>query len=273
MAEFSIIVSDALPTQYQGSFHDFSLRLLGTAQKISIEDFFFKSGKKIEFSESQFVISMPGNGETVLLNLNLLLFAEFALALLAVDGHPKLAFAVVMKNGECIDCQQLPSSLSTFTPVKFASNVKEGGAAQWFHYCFLACKKNGPRMEVASHRYVRYSRFADPADALFDLCIALESLLNAQTEVSFRFSLCLVKVLRLTGAKAQATAELLGRLYNLRSKLAHGTPNSNKLVLQMHPELPTVRDVARKILVAYVLYLGDHSCKEWDDYLKSLIYG
>ena len=250
MAELYILASDELPPQYQGAHRDFRIGPLGTAERVEFEDFLFQSGERIKFSAPSFAIWMPGSGTTVQSNRSIILVAEFAFALLTVRGHPKFSYAAVMDGGKCKDFQQLPSNLSTFATAKFSSNFKRDGLSQWLYRCLLAHKKNVSHIDVVAHRYVRYSRFLEPADALFDLCVALESLLNAQTEVSFRFGVSLVKLLGLKGSDAQAAADLFGRLYALRSKLAHGAPDTQKLLSKMQPDLEKIRNAARNILVA-----------------------
>jgi hypothetical protein len=272
MTELIVLISDALPTRYEGASHGFAVQPLGVPHKIAIEDYFDKRNQRTTFPASAFVIRMPAAGERVAQNNPSILLAEFALTLLATGGHPKLSFASLFRKGKCIDCTQLPSALWSFATPQFVSRINEDAAAQWVCRCSMAHKTNGDRIDIAARRFVRFSRFVDPADALLDLCISLESLLNSQTEVSFRFGLSLAKLIGLNGAGAQSTAELLGNLYKLRSKLAHGDPGAHKLLSQMQADLPKIRKIAREILVRYVLYLGDHSRREWDEHLETCIY-
>src|SRR6185312_13147511 len=72
-------------------------------------------------------------------NRPLIMLVEFAVALLAIEGHPKLSYAAVMKrSSECIDAQQLPFDLATFAAPKFAPHVKHNGVSARLHCALRA---------------------------------------------------------------------------------------------------------------------------------------
>jgi len=106
-------------------------------------------------------------------------------------------------------------------------------------------------------------------DALVDLCICLESLIESQTEISFRFATCLAKASRL--GNAEEISDLLSDLYDLRSKVVHGT-DSTKEHKRVTPNTTKLRLFARAILTAYILYLTEHTKDEWKKYLKSALF-
>jgi hypothetical protein len=166
----------------------------------------------------------------------------------------------------------LPTAVQSFGPPSFTTGLIGDAAAQWLYRCSAAKGKHPDRFRIAAGRYVRFARFQNPADALLDLCIALESLLDSQTEIAFRFTLTFVKLLKLKDGPARRTAELLSDLYALRSKLAHGDPAADKLLVKLLKTFPELRDIARRILVAYVLFIGDDDRDKWKGHLQSLIY-
>lgn len=102
-----------------------------------------------------------------------------------------------------------------------------------------------------------------------DLCICLESLIEADTEISFRFGTTLAKVTR--DKEAEEISHLLSELYNLRSKVVHGTDPS-KEHRKMTPNTAKLRSVARAILTTYVLFMTEHTKDEWKRHLRSSLF-
>jgi hypothetical protein len=151
-------------------------------------------------------------------------------------------------------------------PPKFAKKLTKAAASTWVRHFFAARRKTKDRLHITADRFVRYSKMNNSRDALVDLCICLESLIESQTEISFRFAMCLAKI---SGLKsAEETSELLSDLYDLRSKVVHGV-DSNKEHKRVEPSAVKLRLAARTILTAYVLYLTEHTKEEWKKHLKS----
>jgi hypothetical protein len=128
------------------------------------------------------------------------------------------------------------------------------------------------RMHITASRYVRFLRADNVPDGLMDLCISLESLLDAQSEISFRFGACLAKFTGASGQTAQESAKLLWELYDLRSKIAHGDPKATKLIREIEPKIPILRILSRKILTNYILFMSGHTRDEWTAHLKSCLF-
>jgi len=85
------------------------------------------------------------------------------------------------------------------------------------------------------------------------------------TEISFRFAVCLAKV---SAKDAELVSELLSDLYDLRSKVVHGTDftKEHKKVL---PNTVKLRSASRAILTEYVLYMTAHTKDDWKKHLRS----
>src|SRR5207302_8860173 len=103
---------------------------------------------------------------------------------------------------------------------KFPKKLVKAAASTWIHHSFAVRQKIKGNLHITADRFVRYLRMNNSRDALVDLCICLESLIESTTEISFRFAVCLAKV---SSKNAEAISELLSDLYNLRSKVVHGT--------------------------------------------------
>lgn len=125
------------------------------------------------------------------------------------------------------------------------------------------------RLHIVADRFVRYSRSNDSWDALVDLCICLEALIESQTEISFRFAICLTKISQLKDP--ETVSELLSDLYDLRSKVVHGA-DPRKEHKKLQPRLSQIRFVARAILSAYVLFLSEHTKDDWKKHLRRSLF-
>jgi hypothetical protein len=196
--------------------------------------------------------------------------AESSLALLATAGHPSFSIVAVFSDGACISAKHLAREEQT--PPQFPSRLSSKGVCEWLRRCGLAQKQSRDRMHITASRYVRYARAKQISDALLDLSISLESLLESQTEISFKFGACLAKVTGESGSAANDMARLLSELYDVRCKLAHGDPRATKLLKQIEPKLPDLRKLALRILITYVLFLSEHTQKDWADHLRNSLF-
>jgi hypothetical protein len=197
---------------------------------------------------------------------------EFALAILTVSGFQPVNIAAVFTDASCTQALQRRLGPNPVVAPVFARSLKGIAAARWVRRVVEARAKTPDRMHLTAERFVRYSRADNPSDSLMDLCISLESLLESQTEVSFRFGTCLTKVTSEKGKKAEDVAKMLSDLYDLRSKLAHGDPSAIRLLQAIQPHLAALRQIARTILTSYVLFMGEHSRSEWRQHLHTLLF-
>jgi hypothetical protein len=198
--------------------------------------------------------------------------AEFALLLLAVAGHPSLLAIGVFSSNECSHAWPLEHSPKQLIAPEFARRMNGRATSQWIRRCSMARHNLKDRMHITASRYVRYARAENQQDGLTDLCISLESLLDGQTEISFRFGCCLAKVTGSKGKKAEDSAKLLSQLYDLRSKIVHGDPEAIKAMKKMEPNIPLLHTLARTILTSYVLFTSERSRNEWKAHLKSCLF-
>jgi hypothetical protein len=72
--------------------------------------------------------------------------------------------------------------------------------------------------------------------------------------------MCLARITELK--HAEEISELLSDLYDLRSKVVHGT-DSAKEYKKVVPNAAKLRLAARTVLTAYVLYMTEHTKEEW----------
>ena len=270
--DFFALTTDPIPQRLHGTDSKCAIRSLYPKERLGIEDQFFKNGvqARLDPNTTAVVISRTFNDDDDLEERAILV--EFALSILTISGFQPIRIAADFVNGDCNKAAIRHQAVPTLAAATFATSLEGAGATSWI-VRFLNARNTTPdRMHITADRFVRYSQGRNLKDGLMDLCISLESLLESQSEVSFRFGVCLTKVTRLKGKQAEETARLLSALYDLRSKLAHGDPAASKLLDKIKPSLVELRRIARSILTYYVLYLSEHSRPEWKQHLNTLLY-
>ena len=268
MSDLYLVTTSQLPKRVCGSYSRYSLGTLDKSKLLRIEDRLFSDGQRIAIPNTSGCIVVPditdaSVDETIAV-------CEFGLALLTVAGHPSFRLAALFSGTRCVRAWMLPER---FVPTaEFVDTVTGKAAAQWLSRCILSMTKLKERLHITARRYVRFATASDEADGLLDLCISLESLLDSQSEVSFRFGISLVKACEKRGTEASEAADLLSDLYDVRSKLAHGDPCALKKVRLLTPHLPALRQLANHILTVYILYTSEHSRDDWKKHLKEKLF-
>ncbi len=253
MAEYYGLTPSPLPAKLHGADGDYSIRTLSDRERIAIEDYFSTQDIKLALSSETTAVIVPQN--------------QVANATME-DGFQPLTTVAILNNSGCSDALQRSYREETEQPI-FPRKVVKAAASTWLRHFFAARRKTKDRLHITADRFVRYSRMNNSRDALVDLCICLESLIESQTEISFRFAMCLARISGLEGA--EAASELLADLYDLRSKVVHGS-DSDKEHRKVGPNVVKLRLLARAILTAYVLYLTERTKDDWKRHLKSSLF-
>ncbi len=272
MPELYVIPDIPLPEQLHGTYLGFALRRLSGAELVAIEDQFFRKGQERRLKEGLSTVVLPDvrldpsviNESTVL--------AEFALSLLASSGHALVSMVAAFNQDMCCYVSSTSGLQTTSPQPEFVQTVNGSAAAQWLRRCSLAKERLRDRLHITASRFVRYAQSSETTEALLDLCICLESLFDSQTEIAFRFAVCLTKLLGEKGARAEQISALFSELYDLRSKVVHGDPKAAAVLRRIQPHFLTLRRLARRALTIYVLYLSEHSRQDWQSHLKTIVF-
>lgn len=270
MADIYLVLQNPLPAKMVGSYSRISLGPLSHTALLSIEDRFFKDGDKWQIPKTSSVIVLPDVSADQKAMHEAALLAEFAMSLITASGHPSIILMAAFSGGACTKAVFLPPR--ELPAPAFVDTITGPTAAQWLGRCVLAQKHLTDRLHITTRRYVRFARSEGDADGLLDLCISLESLLDNQTEVSFRFGVSLVKITGEKGSLACEMGSLLSGLYDIRSKLAHGDPKAATLIQKLQPQSEFLRRLAKRILTIYILYTSEHSRKEWKQHVQESLY-
>jgi hypothetical protein len=268
MAEYYGLTASPLPAKLHGADGGYSIRTLSDRERIAIEDYFSAQGVKIALGPESTAVIVPHNQVANATMEDFAILVEFALGVLTVSGFQPLTTVAILSNSGCTDALQRSYREETEQPA-FPKKVVKAAASTWLRHFFAARRKTKDRLHITADRFVRYSRMNNSRDALVDLCICLESLIESQTEISFRFAMCLAKVSGVEGA--EAASELLADLYDLRSRVVHGS-DSDKEHRKVGPNVVKLRLLARAILTAYVLYLTEHTKDDWKRHLKISLF-
>jgi len=272
MADFYALTTDPLPKNLHGTSSDCSIRRLSSPERLEIEDRFFKREAiklGLDQETTAIVVSQAvAQGASIEEYPTLV---ECVLAILTVSGFQPVDVAATFSGGSCTDAVRGASLRKSIAPAVFAKSLTGVAASTWLRRFFGARRNTRDKMHITADRFVRYSGTNNVGDSLMDLCISLESLLDSQTEVSFRFGTCLAKVTGERGKKAEETAKLLSDLYDLRSKMVHGA-DSTKELRKLERHLPALRRIARVVLTNYVLYMSEHSRADWREHLHTLLF-
>jgi len=268
MADCFALTGSPLPTALHGVDAEYSIRTLSDRERLSIEDYFSRKDIKIALNSTTTAVIVPQSQTAAATMEDFAVLIEFALGILTVTGFQPITTVAVLNASSCTDALRRSYQETTATP-RFPKKIVKAAASTWVRHFFTARGKTKDKLHITADRFVRYSRMNNSRDALVDLCICLESLIESQTEISFRFAMCLAKV---SGLKdAEEASDLLSDLYDLRSKVVHGV-DSNKEHKKVEPNVVKLRLAARAIVTAYVLYLTEHTKDEWKKHLKRSLF-
>jgi hypothetical protein len=270
MADLYLITSQEYPQRMIGSFQGYVIRPSEQRDIIAIEDrLHHQTGGNLQVPGQTLVILPDANLSKFLLEEQVTL-AEFGMYVLTTSGAINFQYAATFSGPTCTQVWGLKEQKGA--DPAFTDTMGGESATKWLARCVLARSKLKSRFHITADRYVRYERAEIVSDGLLDLCICLESTLDAQTEIAFKFSIMLGRLAGGRGEDGDRVARVLQKLYELRSKIAHGDPEAAKALEKLQPELPELRRIARRIVTEYVLFTGDKTREEWRDHLRSTLF-
>jgi len=272
MTDFYALTDIPLPGNLHGKDSEACAQLLSERERLAIEDMFFAGGHRMKVKAGTTAVVTSQGLLDIKASPEYATFVEFALGLLALSGFQSVASVAHFSSDSCILAQRPPTRETPETPPTFGKSINGLAASQWLRQFFMARRNTEDRMHITADRFVRYLRGRNSGDSLTDLCICLESLLESQTEIKFRFGTCLARVTGKRRGDADQAAELLEDLYDLRSKVVHGDPAAAKLLRKMDAKLATLRSLSRAILTRYVLFMSEHSRADWKKHLRSVMF-
>jgi hypothetical protein len=108
-------------------------------------------------------------------------------------------------------------------------------------------------------------------DKLIDLCIALESIFDSRTEISFQFALYNSILAESDAEKRVGIFKTLRNLYTERSNIVHGTKGTDPAWLA--DKWADLLRITKASILRKIEFLRDGEHKDWKDYLERLALG
>lgn len=108
-------------------------------------------------------------------------------------------------------------------------------------------------------------------DKLIDITICLESIFNAQNEISFRFSLYNSIISEADPQRRYESFLLLKKLYNLRSNIVHGNKDIDSVWTSEN--WPKIISIAKIALVKKIEFLQANESLAWQAHLDKIALG
>jgi hypothetical protein len=109
------------------------------------------------------------------------------------------------------------------------------------------------------------------ADKIIDICICLESIFNASTEIGFRFSLYNTLLSKAQTKERLAIYRRLKKLYDMRSKIVHGSSEGDEEWFK--DNWSAIVGIAKLSLLQKIQFLQAHNRNEWQEHLDKLALG
>lgn len=148
------------------------------------------------------------------------------------------------------------------TDLAYASNL--------FSAVCTALGKHAP-LRITISRYNSAIGRGSSDDKLIDLCIALESIFQSQTEIAFQFALY-NSILSETDIERRITIfSLLRKLYNERSNVVHGNKDLDNNWL--NERWPDLLRITKASILRKIDFLTNNDHVSWKSHLESLALG
>jgi hypothetical protein len=272
MTDFYAVTDLSIPEKLHDRDADSCVRFLSAHERLAIEDRFFAAGHRVAISPNTTAVVISQDLLDVKAAEEYCTLSEFALGMLALSGFHSINKIAHFSGGACTYAIQPAARESCGSNPTFGKSINGVATSRWLRQFFVARKNTQGRMHITADRFVRYLRGRDSGDSLTDLCISLESLLDSQTEIKFKFGTSLARLTGKKGQEAIETADVLEDLYDLRSKVVHGDPAAVKLRQKMETKLPKLRIIARAVLTRYVLFMSEHTRSDWKKHLRNVLF-
>lgn len=153
---------------------------------------------------------------------------------------------------------------------KIDKSTKLAAAESLFSSVQSAINKHKP-LQLTLSRFNSSLGRSSPQDRLIDLCIALESVFQSQSEITFQFSLFNSLLAETDFQKRHEIFRKLKKLYNQRSQLVHGSHDLDQAWFD--EAWPSLVAIAKAAILRKIDFLAENSHDEWKAHLEHLALG
>lgn len=207
--------------------------------------------------------------------------SQFCLNYFAIEPGLAMSWGCIMAPGrrnqmsvvDYFDLSMAPiASAATHRAFKFDKDIKRVSLSG-MHTASTQALSKFPGAMMAMDRFCRALSRDDKHDRLVDLCISLESLLDGNNELRFRFSQLHAMIGESNLDRRIEIFKLFTDFYDARSKVVHGDPNAGGKVAAIELRWPELLGYARKSLAYYLAFLSDNNREEWNQHVKKICLG
>ena len=259
------VLNNTFSTPWEGSAHGISVNKLTERDFYSIEDFENKPPniqllrqRLCLYDDRSLTRQSPETRRSWII---------FALGLCASSGIPSIPLSAIRTKDKLRNL----NSHEIIIPAKRVQ-IYRGMSVDFFIKILIcvewAYTQTPDSLEITVDRFNKYLKNSNSPDGLLDLTICLESLVRAEAEISWRFSLIMIKLNKFRGDEAKDYFELFRTLYRFRNSYAHGDPVYKNHYKKLLPQLEKLRNASRKAVACYVAFLKDNKFSSWKDYVE-----
>jgi hypothetical protein len=130
-----------------------------------------------------------------------------------------------------------------------------------------------PRARLMITRFNSALRREELQDKIIDLSVALETMLDDTSEISFKLSLYLAFICQHDKSNAY---ELFKSFYDVRSRIVHGSLHQQRAqrgVEEIGARLPEVIRLSKTAMLYYFNFLGQRNPEDWGRHCLGLVLG
>jgi hypothetical protein len=205
----------------------------------------------------QTVFNLVSNEETMVIPFGLIMEEE---------DNPKILYTV--------DFEQDFSS-AKLKAYNILTNITSGEVQQLL-VLLRKVIKSDPQLKITLRRFCSTFLKSSWEDRLIDLTIALESLVPAQTEISFRFSFFLSLIISDDKSKRHEIYNQLHDLYAARSSIVHGAldeKTAKKAISSFKENWKELVNYTKQAILYRIDFINKYPDGDWKNHFLDLGFG
>lgn len=167
---------------------------------------------------------------------------------------------------------QLPGPSSASQEYRLIEGTAAADLQKVFHLTSLAIAADA-RVRIMMDRFNSALRRDRLEDKIIDLAVALETMLDETTEISFRLSLYLAFACQ---QEKEVAYELFKTLYDVRSRIVHGSAHlqrAQRAIGDIEQRMPDILKYSKAAMLYYYTFLSQPPPRDWSKHCLGLVLG
>lgn len=204
---------------------------------------------------------------------------RFALNFFAKDAPVLLPYACLLSKGDSRKSSTIQdvadveaiAGIHKLRQSNYAVSTDRERFADFMKIVNAACLRHPPALFTIGRFSSCFTRF-DEVDRIVDACVSLESLIQGQQELSFRFGLYLALICESDPTKRGDAFARFRNLYSARSSIVHGDLRE-KDIEKVRKDWKITQQQAFAAINYYLAFLFENDAAGWDEHLRGLALG